>query len=654
MIKKILLTIFFIMSFTHAAFAQEIFKVTSVNFDTSNSMIFLTSPDNTTEAIMKNVKLIKLLNPKRVYFDINSAVLTTPPQNWFFNKGGIKQIKIGQFSTNPSKIRVVIYMEDDFDAAKISFLRVNNNIVIKFKDGVGGIGEIPKSDYFQATYRDERVSSSDFYEKLSITNEEIEKLKSVGNSPSASSPQSSSIAPVNDIILNQIQQAFSSEAPLEAAVKPTTVVKPIIAKTPDVIKKELKLNSKYYLNMIYPRKDGFLLSGFGVVGIEKPMYLTNPARVVFDIPNAIINPEIKNQEFKVNQDIIKVGQFESNKARVVITSVQLEKYFPIFSSDGQSILFSNSEVVDLDSIATKTTDAVSYHVKKINAFTSELIVAFNAPVVHSIRRDDSKLTMNLYNALRYNDPTFKNTIQNTDFGDMKIDLLPRVGLKLTLPIEKDNVIDCFLGADGRSIKIVTKGAKPRKSVCAVQKCTPQPRVSGKKLVVLDPGHGGSDYGAIREGINEKDINLDVSKRVQAILASKGVDIEMTRDKDETVSLQDRTIFAANKSPDIFVSIHVNSSVKPEICGIETHYYHQESLELAQTAHSVLVSNVKSKDRGLFKSRFYVINHTDVPAILVEIGFISNITERAELVSEQRKQQTANAIAEGILKYLNKK
>ena len=652
MIKKILLTIFFIMIFTHAAFTQELFRITSVNFDTSNSLIFLTSPDNTTEAIMKNVKLTQLQKPKRVYFDINSAVLTTSSQNWFFNKGGIKQVRIAQFSTNPNKIRIVLYLEEDFDVAKISFLRVNNNIVIKFNDAIGGVGEIGKIDYFQATYRDERTSSGDFYEKLSITSEDAEKLKTILNPPTPVSINPSQIPANNDIVLNQIQQAFNSDAPISTMAKPMVSVKPLVAKPPEVIKKELKLNSKYYLNMIYPRKDGFLLSGFGVVGIEKPMYLTNPSRVVFDIPNAIINPDIKNQEFKVNQDVVKVGQFESNRARVVIASAQLEKYFPIFSSDGQSILFSSSEAVDLNSIATKTTDAVSYHVKKSNAFTNEFIIAFNAPVVHSIRRDDSKLTINLYNALRYNDPTFKNTIQNTNFVDMKIDLLPQVGLKLTMPIEKDNVIDCFLGADGRSIKIVTKGAKPRKPVCAVQKCTPLPRVNGKKLVLLDAGHGGSDYGAIRAGINEKDITLDVTKRVQAILVSKGVEVDMTRDKDETVSLQDRTILCANKSPDIFVSIHVNSSVKPEICGIETHYYHQDSLELAQTTHAVLVSDIKSKDRGLFKSRFYVINHTDVPAILVEMGFISNDIERAELVSEQRKQHTASAIAEGILKYLN--
>lgn len=622
------------MVFTHAAFAQEIFRVTSVNFDTSNSLIFLTSPDNTTETIMKNVKLIKLQNPKRVYFDINSAVLTASPQNWFLNSGGVKQVKISQFSSNPNKIRVVLYLDEDFDQSKISFLKVNNNIVIKFKDLKNEMGN---DGYFQCTYRDEKSSSSNFYENLSISSEEVDKAVTAVNTTAKS-----------DEMMNQIQQAF------DAGLKPADNVKPIAVKTSESIKKELKLKSKYYLNLVSPKPNGFLISGFGVIGIERPMYLTNPARVVFDIPNAIVNNDVKNKEFKVDQDTVKVEQTTPSKARIVITSTKLEKYFPIFSSDDQSLLFVNSDTIDTASLFTKTNDAVSYQVKMINPFTEEFTINFNSPVVHSIRRDGSKLTINLYNTLRYNDQNFRNTIKDTALSEMKLDLLLKVGLKLTIPLEKTNMVNCYLSANGKSIKIIVKGVKPKRNVCSGERNIFLPKCKGRMSIVLDPGHGGSDYGAIRCGINEKDINLDVAKRVQAILMNKGVEVCMTRDRDEFISLEARTITTANKDPDIFVSIHVNSCVKPEIAGIETHYYHQESMDLAQTVHESLMSSIRTKDRGLFKSKFYVINHTNVPAILVEIGFISNDEERAELVSEQRKQETAKAIADGILQYLNKK
>ena len=87
-------------------------------------------------------------------------------------------------------------------------------------------------------------------------------------------------------------------------------------------------------------------------------------------------------------------------------------------------------------------------------------------------------------------------------------------------------------------------------------------------------------------------------------------------------------------------------------GIETHYYHEDSVELADAVHQKLIKKIpNTANRGLLKSRFYVINHTTVPAILVEIGFISNAAERAELTTQQRKQATAEAIADGIIEFV---
>jgi N-acetylmuramoyl-L-alanine amidase len=620
MIKKNLLIIFSLIFFCHAIFAQDVFRVTSLNLDKSNFLLFLNSPDNTGEEIMKDVKLVKLENPKRLYLDINSAVLIASRQDWNLDNGGITQIKVSQFSTNPNKIRIVFYLKEDFNQVKISFLKGKNNIVIKLNNSK------PIEKNFKNTYKDEKSSSNDFYKNLSISTNEVNKIKAVENKSS------------DENIFNTIQQSFS------ASVSSVSNEKANISS----VNKNSKLQPKYYISFASAIKNGFLIKGMGSAGVEKPMYLTNPKRAVFDLPNTILSQDLKNKEFKLNQDVIKIGQFEPNKARIVIISEETEKYFPIFSSDGQSVVFVNSENFDFSSLYTKTTDAISYEVKKINSLTEEFIILFSNPVVHSIKRDNSSIILNFYNALRYNDEIFKNTIKDSNLKDMKIDLMPKVGLKLALSLEKNSVVKCYLGADGKSIKLVATGVKSNKNTPAVISS------DGIKSVVIDAGHGGSDYGAIKAGINEKDINLDIAKRVQAILMSKKVVVYMERDKDETVSLKDRVQFCEEKSPIVFVSIHVNSSVKPEIFGIETHYYHQESLGLAQTVHEKLISHVPSKDRGLFKSKFYVINHTKVPAILVEIGFLSNDTERAQLVSEYRKQQTAEAIAEGILKYLDKR
>ena len=143
----------------------------------------------------------------------------------------------------------------------------------------------------------------------------------------------------------------------------------------------------------------------------------------------------------------------------------------------------------------------------------------------------------------------------------------------------------------------------------------------------------------------------MSQRVALILKSKGYKVAMTRTDDTYVSLEDRVEFSENEAPEIFVSIHVNSAVATEPKGIETHYYHDYSIQLANTIHRQMAKAIDTKDRGLFKSKFYVINHTTVPAVLLEIGFLSNADERAELVTDLRKQKTAKAIAEGIIEYI---
>src|SRR5574344_97269 len=97
MIKKILLLIFCFFTLIQGVWAKDIFKITSVNLDTSNFMLYLSSPDNTNEPAFKAIKLVKLANPSRVFFDIESAQLVAEPQNWYINSGDIKQIKINQF-----------------------------------------------------------------------------------------------------------------------------------------------------------------------------------------------------------------------------------------------------------------------------------------------------------------------------------------------------------------------------------------------------------------------------------------------------------------------------------------------------------------------------------------------------------------------------
>ena len=134
---------------------------------------------------------------------------------------------------------------------------------------------------------------------------------------------------------------------------------------------------------------------------------------------------------------------------------------------------------------------------------------------------------------------------------------------------------------------------------------------------------------------------------------------MTRSEDIFIPLEDRVNFSNEISPDIYVSIHANSTVQNVTYGLEVHYYKDDSLELANTMHAIFSSdkNLKkwdTKDRGVIKSRFYVINHTEAPSVLMEMGFISNPVEREKLMTKQRQEEVATAIADGILEYLKVK
>lgn len=606
--KKIFLTfiILLVSIFTQNVFARDIFKITGANFDTSNSMIVLNIPDESTEPVLDEIKVVRMENPTRAYFDIPDSILTIPRQNWKFSTKGITEVKINQFSTDPNVVRMVIYYDDDFNPSNLKFFRIKNNIIIKLKEPCW------QDEYFHRTYRDEHSSASDFYEYLTV---EV---------PDETPKES---------ITTQIQQAFN-----------TTTQQTPKMDTPSLIKKDLKLNTKYYISQITPRPNGVLLSGFGSVTIEKPMVLQNPLRIVYDIPNTLVNHEIRNSEYQINEtDSVKIGQFEVNKARIVITTPNVTKYIPVYSTDNQSLLIANLDKLDHKSLFGTACDIISYNTEKTNSQTSSMILSFNHPLVHGIDRTNQRLILYLYNVARYNEDTFNETFKNTYFANSNIQLLPGVGMKLTIPTEPDTFINTYLGADSKTLKVQVTTPKKTKPPFTSQN-------SGIKKIVIDPGHGGNDVGAIRGDITEKEITLDVSKRVRNILEKKGYKVEMTRDNDKTVSLQDRVAFSESEHPDIFVSVHVNSSEKPEITGIETHYYRQESMSLAQTVHAALASNIKTNNRGLFKSKFYVINHTTAPAILVEIGFISNDGERAELVSDKRKQATAKAIAEGVENY----
>ncbi len=179
--------------------------------------------------------------------------------------------------------------------------------------------------------------------------------------------------------------------------------------------------------------------------------------------------------------------------------------------------------------------------------------------------------------------------------------------------------------------------------------------NGRILVVIDPGHGGKDPGAIGiGGVKEKDVIFPISQMVAQILEREGVQVRMTRERDYFVSLQGRTQFANNLDADLFVSIHANSLglQRPDISGIETYYY-RTGRELAATIHRSILSRLDVRDRRIRSARFYVLRRSAMPAVLVETGYLTGAEDAPKLKNPTFRRRMAEAIAAGILEYIQK-
>ncbi|BFM40027.1 N-acetylmuramoyl-L-alanine amidase [Synechocystis sp. LKSZ1] len=180
-----------------------------------------------------------------------------------------------------------------------------------------------------------------------------------------------------------------------------------------------------------------------------------------------------------------------------------------------------------------------------------------------------------------------------------------------------------------------------------------PRIpQGSRLVFIDPGHGGTDPGAIGlNGVQEKDIILSISLQVVRYLEQQGIRTMLARNSDYFVSLQGRTDMANRAGADLFVSIHANSmgAGRPDVSGLEVYYY--DSPELSRFIHRSILRSLDVKDRGIRKARFYVLRNSRMPSTLVEVGFVTGSEDVAKLTNPSYQQQMAQAIARGIIEYL---
>ena len=320
----------------------------------------------------------------------------------------------------------------------------------------------------------------------------------------------------------------------------------------------------------------------------KQSVLSNPTRVVLDVQNAWVAPEAK-KDIAVDSPLVsrvRVAQFDATTVRVVVETSVEKGGWKIFALDGEKPRI----VMDFGAAPAGGKQATpAQEAKK------------PAPPVQTDETEEDE----------------EEDVQSPQDSD-----------------QLDRDLSAITGMKGRRIAI-------------------------------DPGHGGSDSGAIGPtGIMEKSVTMRVSRELKRLLEVEGATVILTRTGDTEVSekgasatsveeLQARCDVANKAKADIFLSIHADAFTNREVKGTTAYYYAQgtkQSKLLADSVRTALIDAIGTVDRGTQSCNFYVVKHTDMPAILVEISFISNPDEEKMMNSETGIKKIAQGIADGIADY----
>lgn len=242
-----------------------------------------------------------------------------------------------------------------------------------------------------------------------------------------------------------------------------------------------------------------------------------------------------------------------------------------------------------------------------------------------------------------------DTSDSTNITDIRYSLFENDPAKVRIVIELNNVSSV-------NYKQQTIPGKFILDLSMVNDTAPATPVgSGKKIVVIDPGHGGNDPGTISFTKKpEKIFALALGLKVQALLQKEPrIELIMTRETDIYPTRSERVKLANDLKADVFVSIHGNSvTAAPHVTGTETYYYQRESSkELATLIHKKLIKAMGLADRGVKNGNYQVIRETEMAAALLEVGFLSNKSDEEAMMSETNQNKAAQAIVDGIKEYL---
>lgn len=201
----------------------------------------------------------------------------------------------------------------------------------------------------------------------------------------------------------------------------------------------------------------------------------------------------------------------------------------------------------------------------------------------------------------------------------------------------------------------------KKDVAVADTTKPVLPLNGK-TIILDPGHGGIDPGAVANDLEEKALNLTISLYTKELLEEQGAEVILTRETDDKIPFEDRVAFSEEHDADIFVSIHHNTNEYTDINGTQVYYnevpysgtvnpYPEESMELAESIQKKLTDGAGLNDMGVKEDLYYVLRMNTIPSVIVEVAFVTNPQDAARLKNDSDLQLFSQLISDGIFDYL---
>lgn len=385
--------------------------------------------------------------------------------------------------------------------------------------------------------------------------------------------------------------------------------------------------------------------------------LTNPSRIVIDLYNNVIESKETTAASGSLYTRIRTGQFDSTTARIVLEIPDNINYETTTSGNRLTIKLSNSGTKNI----SLQGDVGSFSIKITGKGIKEKIEQNREDII--VEDDSSSNTFTFLfphgivdlgsGMLEVGDSIMESvqtlTSGNSAFLSIKLN---KSGIQYNIRYTTSNdevLIEPIAGNSkntGSGSGTQTGGKSDTGTETKLN-----PAYSGK-LVVLDAGHGGSDPGATY-GNDEKWYNLDITLRLEKLLKEKGVNVKLTRSADVFVGLDERAEMANEWGAWLFVSIHNNALMKA-MHGTMTFYYPTSSKgrEYATIIHNDMVKNLGSNDLGIRTAKFVVLKKTKMPAVLVEVGCLTNDEELAKLNTEEYRQKAAESLCESILKIIS--